>query len=150
MDIKAHQFVVKVSVSDMRASRAFYEDILGFHEEPAYTIDSGGNFGPESYMQLRSAAEKNIFSIGLYKDIDAPFTPLPQTGSVPSFLVGDLNGALAALKAAGVTIDNADAPVITNVSDEGYMDKFFFFRDPDNNSLVMRQNFGRQIPDEAA
>ncbi len=145
MTIKPNEFVVKISVSNMEKSRDFYEKILGFKEQTIYTINAGGHYGPESYMQLQlRPGEKSAFSLGLYKDIEAPFTPLPQTGSVPSFIVNDIDAALRRLKAEGVTIDSmGGATILTNVSDKGYEDKFFFFRDPDNNSLVMRQNFGQ-------
>ena len=40
-----------------------------------------------------------------------------------------------------VTIDETDGVIInSNKSDKGYVDRFFFFRDPDNNSLVIREN----------
>ena len=80
------------------------------------------------------------FTIGLYKDIDKPFDPKPQAGTVPSLIVSDINATLAYLRAHNVVIDS---PIIKNTSDEGFVDAFFFFSDPDNNSLVARQNLGK-------
>ena len=82
--------------------------------------------------------------LGLFKDLDRPFNPKPQLGTVPSFIVADIEETLAYLRSKKVKIDNGlDDPIITNTSDKGYEDRFFFFRDPDNNSLVVRENMNR-------
>lgn len=137
-----NDLVVKISVSDILSSQDFYTRILGFKADDRYTLNMGGNFGQESYMQLCIQAENGIsFTIGLYKDIKSPYDPLPETGTVPSFIVSDIETMLNYLLSQKVVIDKyGNDYILTNTSDKGYVDKFFFFRDPDNNSLVMRQN----------
>lgn len=45
------------------------------------------------------------------------------------------------LQAHHVSIDSFDGQfILSNTSDMGLKDRFFFFRDPDNNSFVVRQN----------
>ncbi|MDX6183410.1 VOC family protein [Flavobacterium sp. Fl-77] len=142
MKFKSKALIVKLSVSDVVASRKFYEEILGFKVDDKYTLNSGGNFGMESYLQMYlDSKEKNDFMLGLFKDISVPFYPLPETGSVPSFIVDDIKATLEYFISKKVVIDKIDGVIInTNTSDKGYVDKFFFFRDPDNNSLVIREN----------
>jgi len=141
MTFTVRQVVVKLSVSDMARSVQFYAGLFGFKVVEKYTINVGGNFAAESYMQLDlEVSGGRPFTIGLYKDIDAPFASVPPVGTVPSFVVPDIQAALKYLQAHQVAIDS---PIIKNVSDEGYVDEFFFFNDPDNNSLVARQNFGK-------
>nr|WP_315224567.1 VOC family protein [uncultured Flavobacterium sp.] len=142
MKFKSKALIVKLSVSDVVASRKFYEEILGFKVDDKYTLNSGGNFGMESYLQMYlDSKEKNDFMLGLFKDISLPFYPLPETGSVPSFIVDDIKATLEYFISKKVVIDKIDGVIInTNTSDKGYVDKFFFFRDPDNNSLVIREN----------
>jgi hypothetical protein len=87
---------------------------------------------------------KTVYALGLYKDIEKPYHPRPETGTVPSFIVNDIIATLKYFEAEKVVIDSIDGKIIiSNTSDEGYVDHFFFFRDPDYNSLVIRQNFGR-------
>ncbi|MBP4138562.1 VOC family protein [Flavobacterium geliluteum] len=142
MKFKSKALIVKLSVSDVVASRKFYEEILGFKVDDKYTLNSGGNFGMESYLQMYlDSKQKNDFMLGLFKDISVPFYPLPETGSVPSFIVDDIKATLEYFISKKVVIDKIDGVIInTNTSDKGYVDKFFFFRDPDNNSLVIREN----------
>jgi catechol 2,3-dioxygenase-like lactoylglutathione lyase family enzyme len=138
MKFSPKALVIKLSVSDMLMTKSFYENILGFKEDARYTINTGGNFGAESYVQLE--LNKTLI-LGLYKDISTPFEPIPQTGTIPSFIVDDIEGTLACFLSKNVVIDKIDGQyIISNTSDSGYTDHFFFFRDPDNNSLVVRQN----------
>lgn len=142
MKFSSTGIVIKLSSSDILVSKAFYINILGFQADDRYTINAGGNYGPTSYLQLNAVQnDQAVYAIGLYKDIDQPFSPPPENGTVPSFLVSDLEATLAYLQGYNVTIDKIDGQIIlSNTSDEGYTDHFFFFRDPDNNSLVARQN----------
>jgi hypothetical protein len=60
-----------------------------------------------------------VFSLGLFKDIVTPFEPLPQTGTVPSFIVTDIQETLTYLQSHNVVVDIIDGKFIqTNVSDE--------------------------------
>jgi len=142
MNWEITELVVKISVSDIAVAQQFYTDVLGFQVDERWTLNKGGNFGEYSYMQLNCVSQgKLLFALGLFKDIDKPFDPLPQTGSVPSLIVTDLDATLAYLHAQRVVIDKIDGKIIqTDISAQGYEDRYFFFRDPDNNSLVMRQN----------
>ncbi|TRX36514.1 VOC family protein [Flavobacterium sp. ZT3R18] len=142
MKFKSKGIVVKLSVSDVLKSKKFYEEILGFKTDDKYTLNSGGNYGMESFIQLYLDSKSKIgFMLGLYKDIDAPFDPLPQTGTAPTFIVDDIEATLDYFKKEKVVIDEIEGEIIiSNTSDQGYTDRFFFFRDPDNNSLVIRQD----------
>lgn len=126
----------------MLKSKVFYETILGFEVDDRYTINTGGNFGAESYIQMNlKSGSGQVLIIGLYQDIQAPYNPMPQTGTVPSFIVDDIEETLKTFLDKNVVIDKIDGQyIISNTSNSGYTDHFFFFRDPDNNSLVIRQN----------
>lgn len=142
MKFAAVDLVTKISVSNMSKSKGFYEKTLGFQLDARYTINTDNDFGEMSYMQfnLEKSEGQNII-FGLYKDIDKPFDPMPNTGTIPSFIVDDIEATLSFFQENEVVIDKIGGDyILTNKSDQGYIDKFFFFRDPDNNSLVIRQN----------
>lgn len=151
MKFTAQQLVTKISVSDVLAAKAFYEDILGFQVDDRYTLNVGGTYQTESYMQLNAPSSSGgAFTLGLFKDIDQPFVAMPQTGTVPSFVVDDIRATLQHLlaHAVGVVVSDPNAQgddryIVKNTSDEGYVDLFFFFHDRDNNAFVMRQNLGK-------
>jgi catechol 2,3-dioxygenase-like lactoylglutathione lyase family enzyme len=140
MKFKSKKIIVKLSVSDVLQSQKFYEEILGFKTDEKYTLNSGGNYGTDSFIQLY--LEDTIgFMLGLYKDITTSFDPLPQTGTAPTFMVDDIEATLDYFQKEKVVIDEIEGEIIiSNTSDQGYTDRFFFFRDPDNNSLVVRQD----------
>lgn len=142
MQFGAKELVIKISASDMLKSKAFYETILDFKVDDRYTINVGGNFGAESYIQMNlMSGSRKKFVIGLYQDIQAPYNPMPQTGTVPSFIVDDIEKTLKTFLDKNVVVDKIDGQyIVSNTSDKGFTDHFFFFRDPDNNSLVIRQN----------
>lgn len=131
--------VVKLSSSDVLASRHFYTEILGFVVDERYTINKGGCYLNESYLQLNLPGLESNIAIGLYKDIDAPMPkqdPDTAPGTAPTFLVGDIKSVRHSLIEKGVSVGE----IIANTSDDGYVDHFAFFQDPDNNTLVIRQN----------
>ena len=131
--------VVKLSSSDVLASRHFYTEILGFVVDERSTINKGGCYLNESYLQLNLPGLESNIAIGLYKDIDAPMPkqdPDMTPGTTPTFLVNDIKSVRHSLIEKGVPVGE----IITNTSDEGYVDHFTFFQDPDNNTLVIRQN----------
>lgn len=98
--------VIKLSVSDILKSQKFYEEILGFKVDDRYTLNSGGNYGMESFIQLYlDSNDEKGFMLGLYKDIDAPFYPFPETGTVPSFIVDDIQATLDYFITQKVVID---------------------------------------------
>lgn len=135
MAIEFSSHVVKISSSDLSRSIDFFQKNLGFEIDNRYSINVGGDFGNESYFQMNSSSG---CTIGLFKDISAPYSPLPESGTVLSFIVDNVDETLKTFEAKGISIDPPG--IILNISDEGYQDKFFFFRDPDNNSLVIREN----------
>ena len=144
MGFKTNELVTKVSVSNMELSLTFYTSILGFEIDDNYTINVGKNFGQNSYVQLYlRVKDSGALLLGLFKDLDRPLNPKPEVGTVPSFIVTDIDETLSYFKSKKVKIDNNLDPIITNTSDKGYEDRFFFFRDPDNNSLVIRENMNR-------
>lgn len=131
--------VVKLSCSDIKASRQFYTTVLSFTVDERYTLNSDGNFGPSSYIQLNMPGIGRDIAIGLYKDIDGPFpVQAPDTvpGTAPTFVVADIAAMRNSLIAKGVKVGE----IISNTSDDGHTDQFAFFQDPDNNTLVIRQN----------
>ena len=141
MEFESNKLLVKISVSNMLQSKLFYERILGFKIDDKYTINVGKTFAKSSYMQLNlSHAKGRTITIGLYKDIDAPFKPIPLIGTAPTFIVEDIKSTLRHFQDLQVFIDKKEGEIIvSSSSDEGYSDLSFFFRDPDNNSLVIRQ-----------
>ena len=146
------QLVTKLSVSDILASKSFYETVLGFVEDEKYTINNGGNYGLNSYLQLNTLTDNGgSMTIGLYKDIEKPFESMPLIGTVPSFIVEDIYTTLdrflkqeVLVVAMNDNLSGDDKYIIKNTSDKGYVDLFFFFCDPDKNSLVIRQNLGKE------
>jgi catechol 2,3-dioxygenase-like lactoylglutathione lyase family enzyme len=138
------EVVVKISVSDVPKSIEFFDRILGFEVEDKYTLNNGGSFGVNSYVQMSLAGNQiNGFALGLFNDIIGPFDPIPNVGTVPSFIVADVVLTLKEFMTKGVVVDKiGDKYILSNTSDEKYVDRFFFFRDPDNNSFVIRQNMG--------
>lgn len=136
----------------MVAAKSFYENILGFKIDDRYTINKNGNYDTGSYMQLYTSFNGlGDVALGLYKDIDKPYTTMPENGTVPSFIVDDIHSTLCyfqeqKVKIAPVDQDNgSNSYIIENISDEGYVDLFFFFCDLDNNSFVIRQNLSKTI-----
>ncbi|HSK73268.1 MAG TPA: ferritin-like domain-containing protein [Pyrinomonadaceae bacterium] len=131
--------VVKLSSSDILNSKNFYTDILGCTIDARYTLNSDGKFGKDSYLQLNLPGLNSNIAIGLYKDIDAPLPkqdPSATPGTAPTFVVADIKSVRQSLINKGVSVGE----IIENKSDQGYVDFFAFFQDPDNNTLVLRQN----------
>lgn len=142
MHIDVLELVVKLSASDVERSADFYRRIFGVLLDSKYTITAEKQPGQVPWVQLNAMRDgRRQFAIGLYEDISGPFVPTPQVGTVPSFIVPDIHATLTAFRHAGVTLDD-NGKIYSNTSDAGYTDEFFFFRDPDNNSLVIRQNVG--------
>lgn len=130
--------VVKLSASDIQASARFYTEIMGFTVDPRYTLNTG-NFGEFSYVQLTMPGLSDSIAIGLFKDIDKPFPagdPSARPGTAPTFMVKDIESVRNDLIGKGIKVGD----IISNTSNNGYTDHFAFFQDPDNNTLVIRQN----------
>ncbi len=130
--------ITKISCHDVGVSK-FYTDILGLVIDGRYTI-AGGKPGDTPYVQMIIPGLDNNIAIGLFQDIDKPFPPVDfdhlPPGTVPTFVVPDIDAARAYLVSCGVRV----SPVIDEKSDKGYTDRIAFFTDPENNVLVIRQN----------
>lgn len=133
--MQTDQVIIKLSVSNVLAAQAFYTEILGFTVDQGYTINAGGNYGMESYVQLQHEGLKGVVALGLFKDIEQPMAP-QETGTAATFIVKDIVSTRDFLIAQGVEVGG----IIENTSDHGLIDHFAFFADPDNNTLVIRQN----------
>lgn len=142
MGINLLNFVTKISVSNMTKAIKFYTNILGFEIQDEYTINENGDYGTYSYVQMVLDTNRgNGILIGLFVDIDKPFDKVADNGTVPSFIVEDLDETLKYLQSHQVKIDPIEGVIIQeNISDHGKTDRFFFFQDLDRNSLVARQN----------
>ena len=131
--------VVKLSASDIPVSLQFYTEIMGFRLDERYTINSKGTWELFSYVQLEMPGLPDSIAIGLFKDIDKPFPagdPSTVPGTAPTFMVTDIESVRNSLIGQKVNVGE----IISNTSDAGYTDHFAFFQDPDNNTLVIRQN----------
>jgi len=128
------KMVIKLSVSNMPVSEKFYTEKLGFKVQSDYTINKGGTFENDSYLQLLHD-DMDTVAIGLFKDIDKPLEP-EETGTAPTFIVSDIVKTRDHLLAEGIAVSE----IVANTSDKGYIDHFAFFSDPDNNTLAIRQN----------
>jgi catechol 2,3-dioxygenase-like lactoylglutathione lyase family enzyme len=131
--------VVKLSASDIQVSVKFYMEIMGFTVDDRYTLNTGGAWGTFSYVQLNMPGLADNIAVGLFKDIDKPFPagdPSTVPGTAPTFMVTDIESVRNSLMEQKVNVGE----IISNTSDAGYTDHFAFFRDPDNNTLVIRQN----------
>lgn len=133
--IQTNQVVIKLSVSNVPVAQKFYTEKLGFKVVPDYTINKGGTYEKDSYIQLTNEGMEHKVALGLYKDIDEPLQP-EDTGTAPTFIVKDIDSVRQYLLSEGVTVSD----IVENTSDKGYIDRFAFFSDPDNNTLAIRQN----------
>lgn len=129
------QVIIKLSVSKVLEAQAFYTEKLGFTVDHGYTINAGGDYGMDSYVQLQHEGLKGAVALGLFKDIEQPMAP-QETGTAATFIVKDIVRSRDLLIAQGIAVGS----IIENTSDQGLIDHFAFFADPDNNTLVIRQN----------
>ena len=125
----------------MNESVEFYTIVLGMKVDKRYTLHAPKHeFGKYSYVQLGFQWPGSNVAIGLFKDIENPFpkadikNPLP--GTVPTFVVADLDGTCNFLRRKGIAVSD----IKSNTSDEGFLDHFAFIADIDNNLLCIRQD----------
>lgn len=112
-------FVAKVNVSNLSVSREWYKTKLGLKYDPRYDTPTWAQFSVPSIKRT---------AIGL--NLDPSHTG--SSGAVSTFVVEDIVAAREALIDVGVVV----GPVI----DVGHDVKLAFFKDPDGNSLGLRQN----------
>ena len=114
----ALEIVIRVTVSDMERSLAFYVDRLGLIKTPETY--------PE-WAKLGIPGNPNTF-IGLKLVIP----PEGTGGEVTTFVVEDINASIEKLRGRGIVVEdprNLEGGVL-----------LAFFEDPDKNRLAVRQN----------
>ena len=114
----AKEMVVRITVSDMEASLAFYVDQLGLKKTvetyPEWAkLEIPGN--PVTYLGLKLV-----------------IPPEGSGGEVTTFVVPDINATIAELRERGIKVEDP-----RNLA--GGV-KLAFFEDPDKNRLAVRQN----------
>jgi predicted enzyme related to lactoylglutathione lyase len=118
MKIKDIAFTV-IPVSDLKASRAFYEGLLGLTATSVYEKDGMGMI------------EYEVGAATLAIGAGAPFFKPTKEGGAVAFEVENFGEAIARLKSAKVAfvMDGYETPVC----------HMAIFRDPDGNQLMVHQ-----------
>lgn len=112
-------FVAKVDVSNLDASTDWYQRNLGLRLDERYSTPTWRQFG--LFGSSRTAIGLNLNPAGV-----------GSRGAVSTFVVVDIAAARKGLIAQGVAV----GPII----DVGHGVLLCFFKDPDGNSLGLRQN----------
>jgi predicted enzyme related to lactoylglutathione lyase len=116
--IGEYGFVAKLDVSNLQASAGFYGTALGLEHDP--------RFDTPTWMQF-NLPDIDQVAIGL-----SATGSVSTGGSVPTFVVNDINAARQSLLDNGVEV--------CPVKDVGLGVLMAFFQDPDGNTLALRQN----------
>jgi len=109
---------IALSVTDRRASAAWYQDMLGF--ETLYHADEAG------WSELQTRTKGVTIGLGEHTK------PVPGN-CVPVFGIADLDSARQKLEQAGVDFDG-DTDVVDG------MVKTATFYDPDRNALMLAED----------
>ncbi|MDT7540590.1 MAG: hypothetical protein QOE33_494 [Acidobacteriota bacterium] len=115
--IGEYGFVAKLDVSNLQVSAEFYT-ALGLEHDP--------RFDTPIWMQF-NLPDIDQVAIGLYAS-----GSVSPGGSVPTFIVNDINAARQSLLDAGVEV--------RPIQDVGLGVLMASFYDPDSNTLALRQN----------
>lgn len=115
-------FVAKVDVSDMNSAIQWYTNNLGLVLDPRFTTSN--------WAQLNLPNNSQSVAIGL--NLNPSRSGSGTGGATATFVVSDIVAESNALISAGINV----SPV-TNVGDGVCL---AFFKDPDSNSLGLRQN----------
>ena len=115
--IGEYGFVAKLDVSNLQVSAGFYT-ALGLEHDP--------RFDTPTWMQFNLPGIDQV-AIGLSASGN-----VSTGGSVPTFVVNDINAARQSLLDAGVEVGP--------IQDVGLGVLMAFFQDPDSNTLALRQN----------
>ncbi|MDJ0842526.1 MAG: VOC family protein [Acidobacteriota bacterium] len=114
----AHEMVIRVTVSDMKKSLAFYVDQLGLTKTDEIY---------DEWAKLLIPGNKGT-ALGLKLVIP----PEGSGGEVTTFVVKDIRASIAKLRARGIEVEDprhlAGGVLLA------------FFEDPDKNRLAVRQN----------
>jgi len=112
------QMVIRLTVSDMKASLGFYVDQLGLIKTEE-TYDAWAKLGipgnPATWVGLKLVVP-----------------PEGSGGEVTTFIVKDILASIARLRARGITVEDP------RHLEGGVL--LAFFEDPDKNRLAVRQN----------
>jgi len=117
--LSEYGFVVKVDITDIERSTAWYSDTLGFKPDERFSA------GPWRQMTLDGVPNT---AIGLLVNPDGA----GLGGKKVTFVVQDIDEARNRLLRAGVEVDEIETL--------GDWVKLAFFRDPDGNVFGIRQN----------
>jgi len=112
-------FVAKVDVSDLDASTDWYERKLGLMLDERYSTPTWRQFSLPGISRTAIGLNLNPAGGG-------------SRGAVSTFVVVDIAAARRSLLAQGVAV----GPIV----DVGHGVLLCFFKDPDSNSLGLRQN----------
>lgn len=109
--------LIKVSVADVNTASTWYQEKLGFVQIFPYE---------DIWVRMSIPGYEHV-SYGLSKDSN----PTNSGGEVTTLVVPDIEAARTELIAKGVTVGPIENP--------GAGVKLAFFKDPDGNSLGLRQ-----------
>jgi glyoxylase I family protein len=112
-------FVAKVDVSDLDASAKWYESKLGLIPDPRYNTPTWRQFNLPGIPLTAIGLNLNPAGVG-------------SGGAVSTFIVDNIEAARKNLIAQGVQVGS--------IVDVGHGVLLCFFKDPDGNSLGLRQN----------
>ena len=112
-------FVAKVDVSDLDASTDWYEGKLGLMLDERYSTPTWRQFALPGISRTAIGLNLNPAGVG-------------SRGAVSTFVIADIAAVRNALLAQGIAV----GPIV----DVGHGVLLCFFRDPDGNSLGLRQN----------
>jgi catechol 2,3-dioxygenase-like lactoylglutathione lyase family enzyme len=119
------QICADIATSDLPRARAFYEGVLGL--SPAHEDEDRG-----VYYRAGGGTMLNLY--------ERAHEPAAQTAA--TFLIDDLDKAMAALRERGVSFieyDEADLKTVDGVFEDGTGFRVCWFRDPDGNLLSLEQ-----------
>ena len=119
--LSEYGFVVKIDVTDLDRSIAWYRDKLGFELDERYSAGS--------WRQMTLADLPNT-ALGIYVNPDGA----GLGGKKVTFVVEDIEAVRNGLVRAGVEVDD--------IQRLGDWVRLAFFRDPDGNVFGIRQNLG--------
>lgn len=117
-DFKESAILVKINVSNLDDSIKWYEDKLGLKSDKDYYV-------PKVWAQFNTNIDG--VAIGLSQN-----DPVGTGGAVITFSVKDIEETRESLEGSGVTVSKP--------SSVGKGVTLAFFKDPDGNSLGLRQN----------
>jgi predicted enzyme related to lactoylglutathione lyase len=129
MSLQRYPVRATVVVSDIAAVEDFYEGSVGLAP-----TDRGHEF-----VRMYSCGDGTFLQV-----YASPDHAGKATGTVATFMVDDIEAAVAELAARGVQMEQYEAPVHTDprgIHDAGYV-KVAWFRDPEGNTFGLEEAVG--------